>query len=76
MGVSSSADPEKDKLLDRLLLYQMWEGLSKEERRIIWMRFFRDKTQTQVSKELGISQVQVSRKEKKILEKMKQTIIS
>lgn len=76
VGVSSSADPEKDKLLDRLLLYQMWEGLSKEERRIIWMRFFRDKTQTQVSKELGISQVQVSRKEKKILEKMKQTIIS
>lgn len=76
-GVSASLtphskDPEKEKLLDHMLLKQLWEGLSGEEKKIIWLRYFRDKTQTQVSKELGISQVQVSRKEKRILEKMRQ----
>lgn len=66
-------DPEKERLLDRMLLKQLWDGLSGEEQRILWLRFFRDKTQTEISKELGISQVQVSRKEKKILEKMRQS---
>lgn len=69
-------DMEKDKLLDRMVLLQMWEGLSKEEQKLIWLRYFRDRTQTQVSKELGISQVQVSRKEKKILEKMRESVKS
>ena len=71
-----SRDAEKEKLLDHMLLKQLWEGLSKEEQKIIWLRYFRDKTQTEVSRDLGISQVQVSRKEKRILEKMRQNAIS
>ena len=43
------------------------ETLKKEERRLIYLRYFKNQTQTQVGKELGISQVQVSRMEKKIL---------
>jgi len=76
-GIQASLSPqtrdaEKEKLLDHMLLRQLWGGLSKEEQKIIWLRYFRDKTQTEVSRDMGISQVQVSRKEKKILEKMRQ----
>lgn len=46
-------------------------NLDEEERRIINARYFEDLTQTEVSKELGMSQVQVSRKETKILQKLK-----
>ena len=73
-GMHPCGDSEKDKVLDHILFLQMWEGLSKEEQRLIWLRYYQDKTQMQVSDALGISQVQVSRKEKKILEKMRQNI--
>lgn len=45
--------------------------LQEEERKIIYSRYYYDMTQSEISKELGISQVQVSRKESKILEKLK-----
>lgn len=47
------------------------DGLSIEEKNLIVSRYFDDLTQTETSRELGISQVQVSRKEGKILEKLK-----
>lgn len=47
------------------------EKLQEEERQIIYSRYYCDMTQSETSKELGISQVQVSRKESKILEKLK-----
>ena len=46
-------------------------NLSEEERNIILARYFEEMTQSEASKELGISQVQVSRKEGKILEKLR-----
>lgn len=49
-------------------------NLSKEEQNIIIDRYFNDLTQKEISKELGISQVQVSRKETKILQKLKATL--
>jgi len=45
--------------------------LDKREKQIIMLRYYKQKTQTQVAKILGITQVQVSRIEKKILENMK-----
>ena len=48
--------------------------LSIEDRKVIQLRYFQDKTQTQVAKIMGISQVQVSRMEKKILLKMKKLL--
>ena len=45
--------------------------LSKEEKKLIILRYYKEKTQTEVAKELGISQVQVSRLEKKILLRMR-----
>lgn len=58
-------------LLDHMLLKQLMEHLDEMERELIVQRYFQDKTQTQVAENLGISQVQVSRMEKRILLRMR-----
>lgn len=60
-------DIEKEEVLNKLLLSQLMESLDPVEQNLIRYRYFHDMTQTQVAKILGISQVQVSRMEKKIL---------
>lgn len=65
-------DMEKNRLLDRMLLKQLLEELPEKERTLIWLRYYEDKTQTQIARELGISQVQVSRLEKRILIRMRE----
>lgn len=65
---------QQEMTLDRIYLEEILGSLPMEERRLIYMRYFQEKTQTQVAKELGISQVQVSRMEKRILKKMKEQI--
>ena len=64
-------DAEKDEILNHILIKQMMTKLSEMERKLIKMRYFEDKTQTEVAKVCGISQVQVSRMEKKILLKLR-----
>lgn len=59
-----------EETLNRLLLEQMLAGLEPAERTLIDMRFFQEKTQSEIASYLGISQVQVSRTEKKILRKL------
>ena len=73
MGSSGAVenDVEKDRLLDRMLLTQLLEDLSARDRDLIRMRYFQNKTQTEIAEILGISQVQVSRLEKKILREMR-----
>lgn len=63
-----------DEVLNHLLVHQLLSGLGKEEQRLIILRYYQDKTQMEVAKLLGISQVQVSRLEKKILLGMRQKI--
>jgi RNA polymerase sporulation-specific sigma factor len=58
--------------LDNQLLYNLIKELPARERKIIILRYFRDKTQSEVARELGVSQVQVSRLESKILTKIKE----
>ena len=65
---------EEEALLRQLLLEQLLRSLEPKERRLIMLRFFHDRTQTQVAEELGMSQVQVSRLEKKILMALKKRI--
>lgn len=62
---------EHEVMLNHLFLQQLLEALSEDERYLIKLRYFDNNTQTETAKYLGISQVQVSRLEKKILEKMK-----
>ena len=63
---------EQEELLRRMLLEELLSSLEPRERRLIVLRFFYDRTQTQVAMELGMSQVQVSRLEKKILSALKE----
>ncbi|MGN0298417.1 MAG: SigF/SigG family RNA polymerase sporulation sigma factor [Lachnospiraceae bacterium] len=58
-------------LINRLTLKQLIEKLPEKERKIIIMRYFMDCTQSQIAAQLGISQVQVSRLEKRILKQMR-----
>lgn len=62
---------EGEKLLDRMVLEQMMEALEEKERRLIWLRYMKNLTQSEVAARLDMSQVQVSRYEKKILLKMR-----
>lgn len=61
-----------DEVLNHVVVEQLLGGLGEEEQKLIVLRYYQDKTQTEVAKALGISQVQVSRMEKKILLGMRQ----
>lgn len=61
----------ENEICSRLMINDAIERLNGEEREIIKLRYFGEKTQTESAKILGISQVQVSRKEKKALEKLR-----
>lgn len=64
----------EEKTVDRLILKQELERLNDKERNIIYLRYFYNKTQGEIAQKYGISQVQVSRIEKKILLKMRENI--
>ena len=60
-----------EELLNHMVLNDVIQTLHEEERMLIRLRYFEDKTQMEVARALGMSQVQVSRYEKKILKKMR-----
>ena len=70
------SDPEKEKILDGMLIRQLLEQLEERERKLIELRYFKDQTQVQTAQQLGMSQVQVSRLEKKILLKMRKEMLA
>jgi RNA polymerase sporulation-specific sigma factor len=67
---------QDSKWFDKLTLQDAIRSLSERERLIVYLRYYKDQTQTEVADRLGISQVQVSRLEKKILEDMKKNMDS
>lgn len=62
---------QDSKWFDTLTIQEAIRGLNERERLIVYLRYYKDQTQTEVAERLGISQVQVSRLEKKILREMK-----
>ena len=62
---------EAEKIVNRLSINELVSNLNDREKQIIFLRYYKNKTQMQVAKILDISQVQVSRIEKKILSKMR-----
>lgn len=66
------AESDHEDVLNRLVLKKIIEELEPQDREIIMLRYFKDQTQTQIARQLGISQVQVSRLEKKILKAMRE----
>ncbi len=71
----SNGKDETQILIDKLCLNEVINNLEQRERQIIVLRYYKEKTQNEVAKLLGISQVQISRIEKKTLQKMKQKIV-
>ena len=67
---------EEEKMIDKIMLKTLISQLPLRDQKIIILRFFRDKTQSETAKALGISQVQVSRLESKIFERLKVKIES
>ncbi|UFT97682.1 RNA polymerase sporulation sigma factor SigF [Radiobacillus kanasensis] len=62
------------KWFDKIALQEAIRNLEERERLIVYLRYYKDKTQSEVAERLGISQVQVSRLEKRILEYIKEQI--
>lgn len=70
----SRDDTQMSQIVDRVALKDVLSKLDERERYIIIMRYFHDRTQSDIAEELGISQVQVSRIEKKVLLRMRELI--
>lgn len=68
-----SAD-ETDAMVNKIMLKEALQSLPARERKIVILRYFRDKTQSETAKALQISQVQVSRLENKVLETLKEKL--
>lgn len=65
----------QDHLLNRMMIKEALSGLGARERELIYKRYFQDMTQTAIAREMGMTQVQVSRLEKKILKNMRGKLI-
>ena len=62
-------------LTDRLTLQQLLGELEPKDRKLIILRYFREKTQVETAALLGMTQVQVSRREKKLLQQMREKMV-
>ncbi len=65
---------QEEQTINRILLNQLLEELTGKERQVIYMRYYAEKSQVEIGKMLGISQVQVSRMEKRILCRMREKV--
>ena len=70
----STGKDEQTEITNRIVIKNLINELDKEEKEIIMLRYYKHKTQVQVSKILGITQVQVSRLERKILNEMRRKL--
>ena len=68
------AQDNQEELIDRLLLRTAIESLSERDRKIIVLRYFRDMTQSEVAEKIGVSQVQVSRIESRIIREFREKL--
>jgi RNA polymerase sporulation-specific sigma factor len=72
--LNDCCNEDETDIIDKIALRQVMDTLKPREKQIIMLRYFKEKTQVQIAKMLGISQVQVSRIEKKILEEIRDRI--
>lgn len=67
-----TVDYDDDEAIDKIILSELLSELPSRDKKIIILRYFRDKTQSEVAEVMGVSQVQISRLENKIIEKLKE----
>ena len=68
------ARDDQDEMIERMLLKTAIEKLPERERKIVFLRYFRDMTQSEVARRIGVSQVQISRIENKIMQDFKREL--
>ena len=68
------ARDDQDEMIERMLLKTAIEKLPERERKIVFLRYFRDMTQSEVARRIGVSQVQISRIENKIMQGFKREL--
>ncbi|MDE5547509.1 MAG: sigma-70 family RNA polymerase sigma factor, partial [Clostridia bacterium] len=68
------AKDNQDDMIERLVLRQAIAKLPEREQKIVFLRYFRDMTQSEVAKAIGVSQVQISRIESKIMAQFKEDL--
>lgn len=73
-GAYQGDEPEKEAVLDHLVIQQLLGSLEERERQLLKLRYFENKTQTEVAKIMGMTQVQVSRMEKKTLYRLRESM--
>lgn len=71
----STGKDEEELITNKIVVKELIESLDKKDKEIILLRFYKEKTQSQVASILGISQVQVSRIEKRVLQKLRYKLI-
>ncbi|MFW5780522.1 MAG: SigB/SigF/SigG family RNA polymerase sigma factor [Bacillota bacterium] len=69
------AKGSQDDDIDKMIIKDLIKNLDERDKRIIYLRYYRDKTQSEIARELGVSQVQISRLEARIIEKMKKELV-
>ena len=72
MDKLENEDEPTGRMLDHMLLEELLGRLDAQEKQLILMRYYQEKTQSAIAEKLGISQVQVSRMEKRVLKKMRE----
>lgn len=71
MGELQTSRREEERVVEKLYVKQLLDTLPEREKKLITLRYFGEKTQGEIGRILGMSQVQVSRLEKKILRELK-----
>lgn len=69
-----AVDGDSEKLLEHISLSEIMETLPEPDKKLIYLRYYKSKTQSETAKQLGMTQVQVSRRERVILSKMRQLL--
>ena len=74
--ILATDEDEQTKIIDRITILELINELNSRDKQIIDLRYFKDKTQSQVANILGISQVHVSRIEKRILSNFREKLLA
>ena len=65
----------QDDYIEKVVLKEIIDKFDERDKTIIYLRYYRDKTQSEIAHILGVSQVQVSRLEAKILERIRKEMV-
>ena len=71
----STQKDEQELITNKIVIKDLIKGVEEKDKEVRLIRYYKEKTQSQIAKILGISQVQVSRIEKKVLEKMRNKLV-